>query len=76
MYFGRDGLRVRDADGRIRPFGTNTDAAGEMVADAQHVAWIANECLLVAPVTAARATVPAPAARARAAASWSSTTAR
>jgi hypothetical protein len=30
------------------------------VADAQHVAWIANDCLLVAPVTAARATVPGP----------------
>jgi len=60
VYFGRDGLHVRDADGRIRAFGTTTGNPGELVADAQHVAWIANDCLLVAPVTAARATVPGP----------------
>ena len=60
VYFGRSGLHVRDADGRIRAFGTTTINPGEMVADAEHVAWIANDCLLVAPVTAARATVPGP----------------
>ena len=51
---------MRDADGRIRAFGTTTINPGELVADAEHVAWIANDCLLVAPVTAARATVPGP----------------
>jgi hypothetical protein len=43
---------VIDPDGTVRPFGLPTQNFGGFVTDDRHVLWVANGCLLVAPVTA------------------------
>jgi len=43
---------VIDPDGTVRPFGLPTQTYGGFVTDDRHVLWVANGCLLVAPVTA------------------------
>jgi len=56
----RDRPYVLDPDGTVRPFGAPTQSYRGFVADDTHVAWIANDCLLVAPVTARVTDPPGP----------------
>lgn len=59
VFTGDDGDRPRvlDPDGTIRPLGPPTRSLRDLDTGDAHVLWIANDCLLVAPVTA-RATDP------------------
>ncbi|MDA0183712.1 hypothetical protein OJ997_25610 [Solirubrobacter phytolaccae] len=56
---------VIDPDGTVRPFGVRTRSPMGFAVDGTNVAFVANDCLLVAPVTApmARAIGPGPCAR-------------
>jgi hypothetical protein len=61
VYQTRSGMRVREPDGTTRPFGTTSHTTtSEIAADAEHVAWVANGCLLLARITDGPAAVPAP----------------
>jgi hypothetical protein len=60
VYKTGSGMRVRDPDGTTRRFGTISHlTTSEIAADAEHVAWIANGCLLLARITDRAAAVPA-----------------
>ena len=53
-------LRVVDANGRIRRFGTPTASLGDFTTEGSRVVWEANGCLLVDDVGAPAAAAPAP----------------
>jgi hypothetical protein len=52
-------LRVLDPSGKVRAFGTPTEEFGDFVTDDRRVLWTANDCLLIADVTAPAAPAPA-----------------
>jgi len=60
VYAALDGLMLASPHAQPRPFGPRTDTLGVVDADARHVTWEANDCLLAADVaTPASATPPA-----------------
>ena len=51
-------LRVLDPDGHVRAFGTPTAQLDGFTTDDTRVLWWANDCLMIAPVTAPAARTP------------------
>ena len=60
VFEGDDGLRIIDADGRIRRLGMPTWTFGGFSAAGSRVVWIANGCLLVDDAGAPPAAAPGP----------------
>jgi hypothetical protein len=54
------GVIVIEPDGRRRPLGPRTTVATGLIASDTHVAWSANHCLLVAPITGEPVQAPGP----------------
>jgi hypothetical protein len=60
LFYRGGGIRVLDPGAAPRVFGIPTAQLERFVADERNVLWSANGCLLVAPITNARASEPGP----------------